>query len=148
MDAALEPAVLAMADAMVEATSWADRLYPGNGWLNEDEQLCEFVRVALGDGEEPYPAERLLGATNLVVHAIGRVLPLAPDATQAMADAALRAAAPTVRACDYCQAPLVALSLLLPVPAGATVIAVALCDTCAVFLRSAFPTAHYVTCGG
>ncbi|MDQ1629443.1 MAG: hypothetical protein QOI54_3187 [Actinomycetota bacterium] len=148
MDAALEPAILAMTDAMVAASGWSERLYPDNGWLAEDEQLSMVVLTALGDGAEPFPAERLVGGTHVVVYATGRVLALAPDVSQATADAALRAAAPTQGVCDYCPEPLLGSAVLLPYPAGATVVAVSLCAACVAFLRSTFPTAHYVTCGG
>lgn len=127
--------MLAMADALVEASGWSDHLYPDNGWLNEDEQVSDLVRLALGDGDEPFRAEMPFGGTHLVVYATGRVVPLAPDAPQATADAALRAAAPTVGVCDYAGEALNGRAVLLPVPAGATVVALALCEACAVFLR-------------
>jgi len=141
------PASVALADAIVEADRWSHRLYPDNGWCaSEDFRLERLLFHALGDGAEPYTDELDgFGWTQIAVFAAGRVVQVAPGSTQADADAAVRAVAPTLAVCDYRGGDVAPVAGLLPLPAGALVVVASLCVVCFTEVRATFPNAHFIT---
>lgn len=142
MDAQRLVAATAMADAIVEATQFGLRLYPENRICVEDERVSAVVRFVLEDGNEAYPVELAVGHTHVLVGP--RAVPVAPGTTQAHVEDLARACAPDLATCDYCgeAAPVAG---LLPVPAGASVPVLLLCQPCSAFLADTFPSAHFVT---
>lgn len=145
MTAALAPHVLAMADAL-EASLRFGSLYDANAFTVNRTSIDLAVRHALRDGNEPYAREAGFGQTYLLVGL--RAVPCAPGTTRPEADALLLAAAAPTRGCDLCpfgKPPAVG---LLPVPAGATVVAVSLCHNCWQSLTKAMPRAHFVRTTG
>jgi hypothetical protein len=142
MDAQHLVGATAMADALVAATRFAGTLYPENRQCVEDERVSAQVRCALNDGDEVFPVDLAPGHTHVLVGM--RAVPVAPDVQQVAADALARGCAPAVAPCVYCSGPLAPVAGLLPVPAGACVVVLCLCQPCKAFLADTFPLAHFV----
>lgn len=143
MDAQHLSGATAMADALVAATQFAGPLYPTNRVCVEDERVSAQVRYVLNDGDEVFPLDLAPAHTHLLVGA--RAVPLAPDVHQAAADAVAAGCAPALAVCDYCSGPVAPVAGLLPVPAGACVVVLCLCQPCKAFLADTFPSAHFVS---
>jgi hypothetical protein len=133
----------AMADAMTAATQFGETLYPDNVVCVEDERVSDLFRFLLDDGDEPFPVQLAVGHTHMLIS--GRAVPVAPGTTQAATDAAVRACAPAYAVCDYCSGAVAPVAGLLPVPAGAQVAVLCLCEPCRAFLADTFPSAHFVS---
>ncbi len=97
----------------------------------------------LDDDGEAYPRQLAVGHTHLLIGL--RAVPVAPGTPTADADALARAAAPRWAACDYCSGAVAPVAGLLPVPAGAQVAVLCLCDLCHAFLADTFPSAHFIS---
>ena len=136
------PAVSALADALVEATRFGERLYECNAVCVEDERISTQVLFAVNDGNEAYPVDLALGHTYLLVGV--RAVPVAPGTPRAAADALARGAAQPWAVCDYCTGHVAPVGGLLPVPAGASVVVLVLCGVCRAFLADAIPSAHFI----
>lgn len=143
MDAAHLAGATAMADALVAATQFAGSLYPKNRCCTDDERVSEQVRYMLNDGDEAFPVDLAPGHTHVLVGA--RAVPLAPGVGHSAADAVVRGCAPTVAPCDYCSGPVAPVAGLLPVPAGACVVVLCLCQPCNDFLTDHFRSAHFIS---
>lgn len=142
MDAQYLVGATAMADAIVAATRFGSDLYPQNAVCVEDERVSEVVRFVLDDGNEAYPLELAVGHTHLLIGPQARAVP--PGLRSTDVDGIARACAPAYAVCDYCSGPVAPVAGLLPVPAGASVPVLCLCESCTTFLADTFPSAHFV----
>lgn len=141
MTAALAPHVIAMADAIEAAARFSD-LYGQNAFVMEYPTVSGKVRRALHGGDEAYSEDRQLAHNYALVGL--RTVPVRPGTPRADVDALLAAAVPAVGTCDQCPWPSTPLVGLLPVPAGAVVVALLLCEECWQSKTTAMPTAHFI----
>lgn len=142
MTAALAPHVVAMSDAVLAAARFGHSLYGGNAFVTEYASVSGKVRRALDGGDERYPVDRHLTHTYALVGL--RTVSVQPDAPRAAVDALLAAAMPAAGTCDGCPWPSTPLVGLLPVPAGAVVVALLLCGDCWQALTQRMPGAHFI----
>ncbi len=142
MGSHLAPHELAMSDAILAATRFGDSLYGGNAFVMEYPTVSGKVRRALDGDSESYPVDRSLAHTYALVGL--RTLPVQPDLPRAAVDAQLAAAMPAAGTCDVCPWPSTPLVGLLPIPAGAVVVALVLCEDCWHVMTRQMPRAHFI----
>lgn len=145
MTAALAPHVLAMSDAILAATRFGHSLYGQNAFVMEYPTVNGKVRRALDDGSEPYSDDRALAHNYALVGL--RTVPVQPGTPRPAVDALLAAAVPGAGTCDVCPWPSTPLVGLLPVPAGAVVVALVLCEECWLVMTKQMPRAHFIRIG-
>lgn len=138
----LAPATLALSDAILAATGFGSSLYGGNSFVIDFPTFMGKVRLALEGGGERYPVDRELTHNYGLVGL--RTVPLQPGTPRRAVDALLAAAVPAVAACDLCPWPSTAPAGLLPVPAGAVVVGLILCEECWTPTRRKMPRAHFI----
>lgn len=143
------PAVTAMADATHAATQFSGRLYPKN-WVctSLSEAVSEAVRRALDDANEQWGLDFDFAQPFVLVPSVGFGKEVWPDSRRAFVDALARLRVPRLAACDTCSRGVAPVAGLLPVPAGAAVVVLALCSACFTFLAcDAFPSAYFLPNG-
>jgi hypothetical protein len=144
MDEAMFLSATASVDRTLAAIAWAEHRFPSNHDLVNNARIEEVILQTLrrtagpdGDGEPGRNGED----AHLLLPSTGLAVPLAPDADVV---GAIRTAAPTCAACDYCGTPEAPVAGLLPVVAPPQIVVLALCGNCIVVLASAFPHAEFV----